>query len=77
MWFEGGTFAETEENRSKETKQSTARKASTIALKAKVKNLMIGHFSARYENEEVLWNEAMDIYPNTVLAKENLCFSIE
>ena len=55
---------------------STAKEAATIALKANVKKLMIGHFSARYENEEILWDEAMSVYPNTILAKENLCVTI-
>ena len=76
LLFHEATFAETEEKRSKQTMHSTAKEAATIALKANVKKLMIGHFSARYENEEILWDEAMSVYPNTILAKENLCVTI-
>ncbi len=76
LLFHEATFAQTEEKRSKETMHSTAKEAATIALKANVKRLMIGHFSARYENEAVLWEEAMSVYPNTVLAKENLCVPV-
>ena len=76
LLFHEATFAETEEKRSKETMHSTAKEAATIASKANVKKLMIGHFSARYENEEVLWEEAQSVYPNTVLAKDNLCVTV-
>ena len=77
LLFHEATFAQTEEKRSKETMHSTAKEAASIALKANVKELMIGHFSARYDDEQVLLNEAVDIFPNTVLAKENLCVSIK
>lgn len=76
LLFHEATFAETEEKRSKQTMHSTAREAATIASKADAKKLMIGHFSARYENENVLMEEAMSVYPNVILAKENLCISI-
>ncbi len=38
--------------------------------------LFIGHFSARYEDESVLLNEAAAIFPQTVLARENMCITI-
>ena len=41
-----------------------------------VKQLVIGHFSARYEDESVLLNEAAAIFPQTVLARENMCITI-
>lgn len=76
LLFHEATFAETEEKRAKETMHSTAKEAATIALKANVKKLMIGHFSARYDDEQVLWEEARSVYPQTILAKENLCVSV-
>ncbi len=76
LLFHEATFAQTEEKRSKETMHSTAFEAATIAAKANVKKLMIGHFSARYENEMVLWEEAQNVYPDTILAKENLYVNI-
>jgi ribonuclease Z len=37
---------------------------------------MIGHFSARYEDEEVLRLEADKIFPGTILANEGLVVSV-
>jgi len=46
-------------------------------LNAEVKQLVIGHFSARYEDETVLLNEAAAIFPQTILARENMCIELE
>ncbi|MFO7615422.1 MAG: ribonuclease, partial [Bacteroidales bacterium] len=46
------------------------------ALKAGVKKLVIGHFSARYENAEVLLGEARAVFPETYLAADGLKFQI-
>ena len=37
----------------------------------------IGHFSARYEDESILLNEASAIFPQTILAKENMCIDVD
>lgn len=42
---------------------STAQQAATIAKKADVKQLMIGHFSARYKTPDVLLREARRYSP--------------
>ena len=49
-----------------------ASQAAKTALDAGVKKLVIGHFSSRYEDESILLEEAKKIFPETVLAKENL-----
>ena len=72
LLFHEGTFAQSEIARAKETFHTTAAQAAEIARDAKVKQLVIGHFSARYEDESVLLKEAQGIFPNTLLAKENL-----
>ena len=41
-----------------------------------IKKLIIGHFSARYENEDILLNEARSIFPNTFLANEMDIFDV-
>ncbi len=76
LLFHEATFADSERVRAKETFHTTARQAAKIARKAKVKQLMIGHFSARYEDESVLLKEASEIFPACLLAKENLCVNI-
>ena len=72
LLFHEGTFAQSDLARAKETYHTTAAQAAEIASEAEVKQLVIGHFSARYEDESVLLKEAQAIFPNTLLAKENL-----
>ena len=74
--FHEATFAESESGRAKETCHSTARQAAKMAVAAEAKNLIIGHFSARYSDERVLLKEAQEVFPNTRLATELLRISI-
>ena len=76
LLFHEATFAESELARAKETYHTTAAQAARIALEAGVRQLVIGHFSARYEEESILLKEASAVFPNTILAKENLCISL-
>jgi ribonuclease Z len=76
LLFHEATFGDSESERAKATMHSTASQAARIAEAAHVKKLIIGHFSARYVNERALLNEARDIFPNTVLADENLSVEI-
>ena len=72
LLFHEGTFAQCDAARAKETFHTTAMQAAEIAREAEVKQLLIGHFSARYEDESILLKEAQTVFPNTLLAKENL-----
>ena len=56
--------------RAKETFHSTTIEAGTIAKKAEVKKLIIGHYSARYKDLEPLLEETKSVFENTVLAVE-------
>lgn len=51
---------------------STSQQAARVALNAHVGRLMLGHFSARYDNEDNILREAQAIFPNSFLAKEGL-----
>lgn len=75
LLFHEATFAESELARAR-TYHTTAAQAARIALEAGVRQLVIGHFSARYEDESILLKEASAVFPNTILAKENLCISL-
>jgi ribonuclease Z len=55
---------------------STAREAATIALKANVKKLVIGHFSARYKETEGLLQEAREVFTETVLAEDGMTIQV-
>lgn len=77
LLFHEATFGGDNEARAKETFHSTAKQAATMAKETEAKQLLIGHFSARYEDENILLKEAKSIFPNTLLAKENLCVEIK
>lgn len=77
LLYHEATFAEAEHSRAQETFHSTARQAAHIAKEANVKQLVIGHFSSRYKDDEQLLNEAKEIFPTTSLADEERVFNIE
>lgn len=58
------------------TFHTTALQAATIAQKANVKALMIGHFSSRYKTTDHLLAEAQTVFENTILAKDGLVIDI-
>lgn len=76
LLYHEATFAEAEESRAKETFHSTARQAAQIAKAANVKQLVIGHFSSRYNDDEPLLKEAKEVFPATSLADEENIFHI-
>lgn len=55
---------------------STTVQAATIAEKAGVKKLLIGHFSSKYETLDEFLKEATSVFPNTELALEGTCYKI-
>lgn len=72
LLYHEATFAEQDLPRAKETFHSTARQAAEIARMAGVKRLIIGHYSARYEDTEPLLQEAAAVFPETSLAREGM-----
>jgi len=68
LLYHEATYADEGKKRAKETGHSTARQAAEIARLAGVKQLVIGHFSNRYKNLDILLKEAQQVFPNTVLA---------
>lgn len=72
LLFHEATFATADAKRAKETFHTTAPQAAEIAKAAQVKKLVIGHYSARYEDESILLKEASEVFPQTILAQENL-----
>ena len=76
LLFHEATFAESETLRAEQTQHSTATQAAEFAQMAHAKKLVIGHFSSRYEDDTLLLKEAQKVFPNTVLARENLKIEI-
>mgnify|MGYP001775797779 CR=1 FL=1 len=76
LLFHEATFATDNLVRARETFHTTAAQAAELARSAGAKRLLIGHFSARYEDESVFLQEAQEIFPAAQLAKEMLCVSL-
>ena len=74
--YHEATFMEDELLRSKQTQHSTARQAAEIAKLANVKKLIIGHYSARYSNQNELLKEAQLVFENTLLGEDMTVYDI-
>ncbi len=76
LLYHEATFAQADLIRATETKHSTAAQAGEMAKLAQVKKLVIGHFSARYKELDILLQEAKSHFPNTELAVEGTTFTL-
>lgn len=70
LLYHEATFAHELLEHAKLTMHSTAAQAATIALKAGVGTLILGHYSSRYQDPSNLLEEARRIFPNTMLGEE-------
>jgi ribonuclease Z len=55
---------------------STTKQAAALAKKAGVKKLLIGHFSSKYDTLEEFEQEAREVFENTELALEGVCYEV-
>jgi ribonuclease Z len=55
---------------------STAKQAAMIAKKAGAKKLIIGHFSSMYETLDEFKTEACEVFENTDIAEEGVCYFV-
>ncbi|MBC7864725.1 MAG: ribonuclease Z [Bacteroidia bacterium] len=76
LLYHESTFLNDMQERAVKTRHSTAQEAATIAKKAAVKKLLLGHFSSRYEDETEFLKEAVPVFENTLLASEGVIFSV-
>ena len=72
--YHEATFLQSEESLAKKTLHSTAKEAAMIALKSNVKQLILGHYSTRYESIEMFKQEAETIFPEVLLADDGTSF---
>jgi ribonuclease Z len=68
LLYHEATFMHELLNQALKTGHSTAIQAANIAKLAKVKKMLIGHFSSRYSNLKPLLEEAKSVFTNTELA---------
>jgi ribonuclease Z len=76
LLYHEATFDKTKKNLAKITGHSTSIDAATVAKDAKVGELIIGHFSARYKNINILLEEARSLFPETYAAEDGKTYEV-
>lgn len=72
--YHEATFLDSEEHLAEKTMHSTAKEAARIALKANVGQLVLGHYSTRYDSIELFKEEAQTVFKNTILGDDGAYF---
>ncbi|HEU4495900.1 MAG TPA: ribonuclease Z [Flavobacterium sp.] len=72
--YHEATFLESEAVLAEKTMHSTAKEAAQIALKANAKNLVLGHYSTRYESILKFKEEAETVFPKVFLGDDGQSF---
>lgn len=72
--YHESTYLADLEKKASDRFHSTSKQAATIAKKAGVKKLILGHFSSMYDTLEKFIEEACEIFPNTEIAEEGTCY---
>lgn len=74
--YHEATFSEKEKELATKRAHSTAAQAATIAQKAEVGKLLIGHYSARYPDKSILVEQAQAVFENTVGVEDGMKFQV-
>ncbi len=74
--YHESTYAAQDADRAHLYWHSTSEQAAQVARDASVGKLLLGHYSARYSNEQQLLDEAKEIFPNSFLTQEGTSFDI-
>ena len=70
------TYSDEHEENARQNLHSTAREAAGLAKRAKVKQLILTHFSSRYRNVGILVRQAREVFPNTIAASDLLVYDV-
>lgn len=76
LLYHESTYDTANQERAHQYWHSTARDAAVVARDAHVHRLLLGHYSARYEDEEKLLNEAREVFPESYLTDEGMTFDV-
>lgn len=77
LLYHEATFMQDKIEAARERQHATAADAATIARMAGAGKLLLGHFSARYDNLEPLLAEAKAIFENTELTEDGATYEIK
>lgn len=74
--YHESTYLSRDEERAKLYYHTTAAQAATVARDAHVGKLILGHYSARYDDENELLDEARSVFPESHLSDEGKVFDV-
>ena len=74
--YHESTYAEDNLQLAEKYYHSTAHQAALVARDAGVGKLLLGHYSSRYEDENVLLDEAKQVFENSCLCDEQMVFDL-
>ena len=76
LLYHDSTYIDADAELATDTGHSTASQAASFAKQCNAKKLVLGHFSSRYKDESIILDEALKVFPASVLANEGLCVSL-
>ncbi len=76
LLYHESTFLEKDIDLAEKTKHSTAMQAAKIAKEAKVKKLILGHYSSRYKDINIFFKEASSIFKEVDLSEDFKTFLV-
>ena len=75
--YHEATFLNEDHDQAVSAAHSTAAEAAETARTVKARQLVIGHYSVRYDGETALLDEARAVFPNTLAAQEGMVLDVE
>ena len=76
MLYHETTYLKDLEERAAKRFHCTTVQAATIAKMAQVKQLLIGHFSSKYDKLDEFESQAREVFSNTSLALEGISYLV-
>jgi ribonuclease Z len=76
MIYHETTYLDNLREKAEERFHATSKQAAMMAKKAKVKKLLIGHFSSKYSELDEFEEEAREIFKNTEIAFEGVSYKV-
>ena len=76
LLYHESTYLKDLEERAGKRYHCTTHQAASIAKSAGVKQLMLGHFSSKYDKLDEFEKEAREVFPNTILAIEGVSYLV-
>lgn len=77
LLYHESTFLDDRIDLTEKTKHATAKQAASIAKLAEASQLILGHFSCRYDNLDDFRKEAQTIFSNVSIAKSGKVFELK